>query len=143
MTAETYALVANTLLLLHALFVLFVVGGQVLILGGWWRSWAWPRNLSFRIGHLVATLFVMLETWIGLACPLTIFENRLRTHAGQSPYDNIGFIGHWVHKFLFYAAPEWVFTLLYSAFALLVVASFMFYRPRRNPRWKVRSKNAE
>jgi hypothetical protein len=36
-----------------------------------------------------------------------------------------------VHELLFYDAPGWVFTLVYTAFGLLVVAAFILAPPRR------------
>ena len=44
----------------------------------------------------------------------------------------MSFIGYWLNQLLFYSAPEWMFTLLYTLFALVVVATFVFYPPR----WK-------
>lgn len=51
--------------------------------------------------------------------------------AGSSPYAN-SFIGHWVQSILFYEAPFWVFTLVYTIFGLLVVAAWWYFPPRRN-----------
>lgn len=41
------------------------------------------------------------------------------------------FIQHWLHAILFYSAPQWVFVVAYTAFALLVLASWYWVRPRR------------
>ncbi|MEK7697633.1 MAG: DUF2784 family protein, partial [Pseudomonadota bacterium] len=57
---------ADAVLLLHALYVVFVVGGLLLILAGWWRGWAWARNFWLRWLHLAAIGFVVLETWFGI-----------------------------------------------------------------------------
>jgi hypothetical protein len=32
---------ADLILVVHALIVCFVIVGQLLILAGWWQSWAW------------------------------------------------------------------------------------------------------
>ena len=32
---------ADVILVVHALIVCFVIVGQLLILAGWWRGWAW------------------------------------------------------------------------------------------------------
>jgi len=125
-------LLADALALVHAAIVLFVIGGQALIMAGRVLKWAWPRNRTFRWAHLGLIGFVVIQTWLGQLCPLTIWENELRRRAGAEGYDG-GFIGHWVHSWLYWSAPHWVFVAVYSAFGLLVVASFIAYGPRRPP----------
>lgn len=121
---------ADAVLVLHAAFVLFVVGGLLLTLLGWWRGWGWTRNFWFRWLHLTAIGFVMLEAWFGMPCPLTVLESRLRLLAGGSGYAT-SFIGHWLQQMIFYHAPSWFFTLGYTVFTLLVIAVFVWYPPRR------------
>lgn len=123
-------LLADGVLVLHALFVLFVVGGQCLILAGWLGGWGWTRGLLFRLLHLGSIGFVVLEAWFGVPCPLTILENNLRLRAGEAAAYQVSFIGYWVGRLLYYDAPPWVFTTLYTAFSLLVVATFVWYPPR-------------
>lgn len=124
----SYSLLADMTLVLHAGYALFVVGGQLLILVGWAANWNWPRNLWFRILHLIAIGFVMLEAWVGVICPLTTLENLFRQKAGRELYEN-SFISDWVGRLLFYTAPEWVFILIYTAFFLLILVSWWGYRP--------------
>lgn len=131
MSAQAYAWFADATVTLHASFVFFVVAGQLLILLGWLRKWRWIRNLVFRVIHLSAILLVILEAWLGVSCPLTVWENRLRELAGQAGYE-LSFIGYWLNRILFYSAPEWVFTSIYSGFGLLVVLTFIAYPPRRH-----------
>jgi len=125
-------LLADVVLVLHTLFVLFVVGGLLLTLLGWWRGWLWTRNPWFRWLHLGAIGFVVLEAWFGVPCPLTVLESSLRVLAGGSGYA-ASFIGHWLQRLVFYEAEPWVFTAVYTTFALLVVAVFVFHPPRRYP----------
>jgi hypothetical protein len=99
--AEHYALAADAVLAVHAGFVIFVVAGQILILHGWYGGWSWTRNFVFRLVHIVAVIFVVVETWLNLACPLTLAENWLRMRAGQAVYEDVGCIGYWLQKFLY------------------------------------------
>ncbi len=124
-----YGFLADAIVLIHALFVLFVVGGQILILAGWVGGWAWTRNRVLRIAHLAAIGFVVLETWLGIVCPLTLLENNLRSLAGQERYE-MSFIGYWLNQLLFFSFPAWVFTLLYSLFFLLVAITYFLYPPQ-------------
>ncbi|MGH1357145.1 MAG: DUF2784 domain-containing protein [Burkholderiaceae bacterium] len=123
-----YRLFADSVLLLHVAFVLFVVLGLILILIGGLAGWPWVRNQLFRRLHLAAIGFVVLQAWAGIVCPLTTLENVLRTYAGQTTYPG-SFITYWLRHALYYQAPSWVFTLLYTTFGALVIIAWVFVRP--------------
>lgn len=124
------SIVADAILVLHTLFVLFVVSGLALIIIGGARRWRWVRNPWFRTLHLLAIAFVVAESWLGVACPLTTMEMSLRQQSGGNVYGET-FIAHWLRVLLYYDAPTWVFTVAYSLFAACVVASWAAVRPRR------------
>lgn len=124
-----YAVLANVIVITHALFVLFVVGGQGIILYGWWQGWAWTRNLAFRLLHLAAMGVVVLETWLGIVCPLTALENYFRSLAGRVP-EHADFVAYWLGRILFYAFPPWVFIALYTLFFALILITLVAYPPR-------------
>ena len=62
--------------------------------------------------HLAAIAFVPAEALLGIACPLTVWEDMLRGGVQAE-----SFIGRWVRRLLFYEAPEWLFTAAYVAWA--------------------------
>jgi hypothetical protein len=124
-----YALAADGLLVLHTLFVAFVVVGLVLVVFGGLRQWQWVRNPWFRLLHLGAIGFVVVQSWAGQLCPLTVWENALRRRAGEAGYSQ-SFIGHWLETLLYYDAPAWVFVVAYTAFGTLVLASWWWVKPR-------------
>jgi polyferredoxin len=130
MAPDSFRLLADATLLLHAAFVLFVVAGQIVILIGWAAAWRFTQYRLWRLVHLGSIGFIVLEAWFGVPCPLTVLENVLRVAAGDSGYTR-GFIREWLGRLIFYDAPLWVFTALYTAFALLVVVTFIAYPPRR------------
>ncbi len=125
-----YLLAADAVLLLHVLFVVFVVAGLVLILAGRLMSWAWVRNWWFRVTHLAAIGVVVLQSWLGVICPLTKLEMALRDRAGDTTYAG-GFVSHWLETILYYRAPAWVFAVAYTAFGALVLLSWFWVPPRR------------
>jgi hypothetical protein len=125
-----YLLAADAVLLLHVLFVVFVVAGLVLILAGRLMSWAWVRNWWFRVTHLAAIGVVVLQSWLGVICPLTKLEMALRDRAGDTTYAG-GFVSHWLETILYYRAPAWVFAVVYTAFGALVLLSWFWVPPRR------------
>src|SRR5438309_978417 len=99
-----YSLAADVVVVLHAAYVSFVIFGQLAIVIGILRRWAWVRNRWFRWLHLIAISIVVVESLLGIVCPLTTYEGWLRARAGQSGYRG-DFVGHWVHELLFYDAP--------------------------------------
>ncbi len=133
MTPSSYLLLANAVLISHVGIVLFIVLGQLLVIIGALRGWRWIRNLPWRALHLAAIVYVALQTWIGLVCPLTTLEQWLRIQAGQGSFDG-DFIGYWLGKLLFYRAEPWVFTAVYTGFALLVAAGWWWAPPRLTKR---------
>jgi hypothetical protein len=124
-----YLLAADAVLLLHVLFVAFVVVGFLLILAGRLLSWGWVRNWWFRVIHLGAFGIVVLQAWLGVICPLTRLEMYLRDKAGDTTYAG-SFVSHWLEAILYYRAPAWVFAVAYTLFAIVVVMSWVWVRPR-------------
>ncbi|MDH3747709.1 MAG: DUF2784 domain-containing protein [Gammaproteobacteria bacterium] len=124
-----FLLAADLLLFGHVSFVAFVVFGLVLIFVGKFRDWDWVRNPWFRIAHLAAIGIVVLQSWIGVICPLTTWEMALRERAGEVAYSG-SFISHWLEALLYYRAPAWVFTVCYTVFAAIVIVSWYWVRPR-------------
>ena len=130
MSQDTLTLAADVTLVAHSAFIVFVVVGQAMILAGWMLDWGWPRNMTFRLVHAGAIGLVVLESWFGVMCPLTWMEFRLRESAGTHVVAD-SFVGYWLQRLIFYNAPSWVFTLLYTSFAAVVAASLVLYPPKR------------
>jgi hypothetical protein len=126
---QLFLLGADLILFGHILFVAFVVVGLVLIFTGAYCNWAWVRNPWFRIAHIAAIGVVAAQSWIGAICPLTSWEMMLRERAGDAAYSG-AFVAHWLESLLYYEAPAWAFTLCYSVFAAIVIASWFVVRPR-------------
>jgi len=124
-----YFLAADLLLLAHVLFVAFVIFGLVLIVIGKLFDWSWVRNQWFRFAHLAAIGIVVLQSWLGVICPLTTWEMALRERVDDVVYSG-SFISHWLESLLYFQAPAWLFTVCYTVFAGAVVACWFWVRPR-------------
>jgi cytochrome b subunit of formate dehydrogenase len=85
-----FGVLADGLLLLHALFVLFVVAGGALAL-------RWPRVVWV---HLPAAAWGAMIEFVGFTCPLTPLEQAWRRAAGGRTYEG-GFIEHYVTAALY------------------------------------------
>jgi hypothetical protein len=119
---------ADLVLALHAAVAAFVILGLLLTVAGNVVGWRWVNNLWFRVAHLLAIGAVVAESWLGMVCPLTTLEMWLRSLAGDSAYSG-GFVEHWLQRLLYYTAPPWVFIVGYTAFAVLVLATWWYFPP--------------
>jgi hypothetical protein len=99
-TSMIYLLAADAILVMHLLFVAFIVVGLLLIHLGKTRRWFWIRNPWFRLAHVAAIGVVTLQSWFGVLCPLTILEKALRLHACEAVYTG-SFISHLLETILY------------------------------------------
>ena len=79
------ALLADGVVVLHLLFIAFVVGGAALL-------WRWPRLVWLHLPAAAWGAFVELS---GAICPLTPLENHLRALAGEAGHAQ-GFVEHYL-----------------------------------------------
>lgn len=79
------SLLADLVLLLHLLFIVFAIFGALLTL-----RWRWAPLL-----HLPALAWGVAIALAGGICPLTPLENALRRSAGEEGYAG-GFIEHYL-----------------------------------------------
>ncbi len=104
-----YRLLANAVVLFHALFVVFIVLGGLLT----WR-WRWVA-----IVHVPCAIWGVLIEYRGWICPLTPLENSLRAKAGQQGYSG-GFIEHYVVPAIYPAGLTPRIQLWLGTFVLLI-----------------------
>jgi len=123
-------LLADIILIFHVLFVAFVVVGLLAVYAGYFLNWRWVRNRVFRIVHLCAIGYVVIQAWLGVVCPLTTWEMALRAEAGAATYSG-SFIQYWLHSVLYFELPPWVFVVVYTLFGSLVLASWLVVKPYR------------
>jgi hypothetical protein len=104
-----YRALADAVVVLHVLFVAFVVlGGFV----AWrWRRVAWV--------HLPAAGWGVAIEFGGWVCPLTPLENALRARAGLAGYSG-GFVEHHVLPWLYPVSLTPPRQVMLGALALLV-----------------------
>lgn len=80
-----WGIAAEAVLLLHGAFILFAVGGALLVL-----RWPWIILL-----HLPAAVWAAMVVTAGWICPLTPLEQWLRLRAGGEGYSG-SFIEHYL-----------------------------------------------
>jgi hypothetical protein len=85
-----YSLLADAVLVVHLLFILFVALGGLLVLRWHWLAWL----------HVPAVLWGAFIEFSGGICPLTPLENLLRELGGRATYEG-GFIEHYVTAWIY------------------------------------------
>lgn len=128
--ASIYQNLADVILLLHTLFVVFIVAALILTIVGGYRQWQWISNWWFRLVHLIGIIIVVAQSWTGMLCPLTTLETWLRGEAGNGQYDG-HFIQYWLEHLLYYDAPAWVFVVTYTVIGLLVIITWLRFPPQK------------
>ena len=118
-----YKLAADSLVLIHFGFIMFVVLGGLLVLS--WPKIAWA--------HIPAAMWgVWIEFTHGV-CPLTPLEQSLRLRAGSTSYEG-SFINHYIIPIIYPPGFSPQIAQIFG-FVLLVftisIYSFAIYRKRK------------
>jgi hypothetical protein len=124
-----YRLLADVIVAAHLAYVGFVVLGQVAIAVGLVLKWSWIRNPVFRLSHLLAILIVAGEALLGIECPLTVWQDRLRELGGLA-VDQHAFVERLLDNVLFVPVAPEVLRWVYVGFAALVLATLVLAPPR-------------
>lgn len=103
------SLLADLVVLLHLLFVVFAVAGGLLVL-----RWRW-----LALVHLPAAAWAVLVELRGWICPLTPLENALRKRAGEAAYQQ-GFVEEYLVPLLYPGALTHGTQLILATGVLLI-----------------------
>jgi hypothetical protein len=115
-------ILADLIMLVHLLFVVFAMVGGLLL---FWRRWVlWL--------HLPAVAWAAIVEFGGLICPLTPLENWLRVMGDGGSYQG-GFIAHYVWPVLYPEGLDRGIQLALGAVVLVVnlaIYGWVFCRQR-------------
>jgi hypothetical protein len=115
---------ADAVLLLHLMFIVFAVGGGLLALRWHWMPWL----------HLPALAWGVTVEFTGWICPLTPLENALRRAGGAAGYTE-SFVEHYLLPLIYPAALTRELQLVLGGALLLinaVVYALVWQRRRRH-----------
>ena len=104
-----YRVAADAVLVVHLLFIGFVVGGVFL-------AWRWPRVIWMQ---LPAMVYGALIEFVGFTCPLTPLQNYLQRRAGEAGYSG-GFISHYLIQWIYPAGLTRGIQIGLGLFVLLI-----------------------
>jgi hypothetical protein len=116
-------LAADAVLVVHALFVAWVLLGGLTVL-------RWPR---LAWAHLPAAAWGVWIEWAGALCPLTPLEWRLREAAGQAGHRG-GFVEHYLGALIYPEGLTRPGQIVLGALVLLLNAAIYLWIWRRRAR---------
>jgi hypothetical protein len=109
-----YNFVANAVVLIHFLFIVFVIGGGLFVI-------RWPYMAFVHIPAAIWGAAVELFGWI---CPLTPFENHFRNLAGETLYRG-DFVARYLLPVIY---PENLTTTIQQFLGcLVIIINIIFY----------------
>ncbi len=109
-----YLALAESVLVVHLLFILWVIGGVLLVRRHHWLKW-------FHISSLAYGIFIEVAPWP--PCPLTILEQVLEERAGLTPFHS-PFLLHYLEVSVY---PNVSLTLLVPVAVAVCVANLVYY----------------
>lgn len=118
------SLLADTALLLHLTFVVFVIFGALF-------AFHHPRIAWIHIPMVLWSVVVNLMHW---PCPLTPLEKYFRAQAGQAGYEG-GFIAHYLVPLIYPQGMSYDVGVMIGFgvfFGNVVIYGLVIYRARRN-----------
>ena len=115
-----YRVLADLVVGLHFVFVVFVVLGGLLVL-------RWPK-LAYL--HVPVAVYGSAIEFVGWICPLTPLENSLRRQAGEAGYST-GFVEHYILPLLYPSALTREIQLLLGLLVIGVNLGIYAYVVRR------------
>ena len=130
-----YRVLADTIMVAHFAWILFMLVGFVLIIRAFWRPKFFERWF-FRTIHLLGILFVTTLVILNKYCPLTIWENALRRHYDpNTDYPGSFIVGH-LEKLIYPDVSPLVMVIPTILIAVFTLSVFILRPPskfRRKP----------
>ena len=124
-----YLIAADLVLVVHLLFIGFVVGGSFL-------AWRWPWLIWVQLPAMVYGALVEL---VGFSCPLTAVQNYLLHRGGQAGYRG-GFISHYLIQVIYPPGLTRGIQLGLGLFVVVIaVIGYGGYLRRHGQAWALRA----
>ena len=108
-----YGWAADATVLLHFLFILFVIFGALVAL----------RRPNLKYVHWAALTYAVLIEVFNWYCPLTLLEQRLRRAAGVGLYER-SFLVHYLERLIYWDVPQWA---LIAGVLVVVLVNLALY----------------
>ena len=121
---------ADSIMILHICWIIFMIWGFVLTVRGFWRPAFFDRWL-FRSIHLAGIMFVAGLELVGRYCPLTIWEYDFRRSYDPSiEYPRL-FVVDFIQRLIYPDVSMLVLTIPTVAIALFTMVVFILRPPSK------------
>lgn len=107
-----YRLAADTMMIAHLLYIIFVVVGGLIAFRARWILWL----------HVPAVAWAIYVQFVGRLCPLTTWEVGLRQRAGEAGFEG-GFIEHYLVPLIYPANMPAALPLLLGTAVIVINAT--------------------
>ncbi|MFL2661495.1 MAG: DUF2784 family protein [Alphaproteobacteria bacterium] len=122
----TNQIIADIILIIHFLIIFFVISLFLLIPISYKLNWEYLKNKTIRVVHISLITLVTIETLIGVHCPLTILENKLR-----GIFFHTSFISKILKEIIFWELPGTYFLTTYILCFLWTIFLWWRYPPKK------------
>jgi len=126
-----YRVLEEITLLVHLVWILFLMGGVLFLLKGSRLAWL----------HFFGLILLLVLHLLGRPCPLTEVENAFHHLATQEPAYPGSFLSHYLEKVVYPEVPESLLRWLEIPFALLNLAAYALVSWGRIRRRRVGQRN--
>ena len=117
-------IIADIILLIHFLIIIFVVSLFIFIPVGYKFNWKFLKNKIIRVVHISLMTIVTIESLIGVHCPLTVLENKFR---GVLYHTSL--ISRILKEIVFWQFPSYFFLIAYILCLFLTIFLWWRYPP--------------
>ena len=118
------AILLNVLLVIHFSIMVFIIFMLITVPFGNILKLNFVYNRKIRFLHASLVAFILLETILGLSCPLTVIENILRQHLLTDSFMSNGLM-----KLIYWDLSISMFIWLYLFCFLWVIALWFIFPP--------------
>ena len=137
-----YRVGADIVVLVHFLWVVFMVGGGLLTVWAVFTAWLGRGRKAesarrffgwrvFRTAHVCGILYAGVLAAMGKYCPLSHMENYLRTRAGDGVTYPGSFIVYYVEKIVYPHVEPMMIVIPTLLLAVFVIIVYIARPPRR------------
>lgn len=119
-----YSILADIVIFVHFLFIIFVVLGGLLVV-----KWSWIKFI-----HIPAAIWgalIEIQSWV---CPLTPLEVRFKMKAGESIYEG-GFIEHYIMPIIYPPGINRKMQIILATVVIVInlgIYSWILYNSKKN-----------
>ncbi len=120
--------IADIILILHFGIILFITSLFFLIPVGYKFNWIFTKNIKIRVFHAGLMTFVTIETFLGIACPLTYLENYF---LNENENENKLFLSYWLNKIIYWDLPSYFFLIMYLICLFWTFIMWYIFPPKK------------